>query len=61
MAEIKECPLCGERMRIVVRTITDRIPGQSQAVTKESREWVCPDCDYFEEYDADEDQASALR
>jgi hypothetical protein len=54
MAETRECPLCGERMRIALRTVTDRIPGQSQSLTKEYREWVCPDCDYFEEYGLDE-------
>ena len=54
MNEGKDCPLCAERMRLVPRTITDRIPGQSQTSTREVREWVCPDCDYFEELDRED-------
>ena len=26
-----------------------RIPGHSQPTTRSSVEWLCPDCDYFEE------------
>ena len=26
-----------------------RIPGNPKPSTKRSWEWVCPDCDYFEE------------
>lgn len=26
-----------------------QIPGNPNATTHASREWVCPDCDYFEE------------
>ena len=46
---VKECPMCGEAMRMRVREITDRVPGTSQTKTTQSREWVCPECDYFEE------------
>ena len=49
----KECPMCGEQMRIREREVTDRVPGTSQTSTSTFREWVCPDCDYFEEYDPD--------
>jgi predicted RNA-binding Zn-ribbon protein involved in translation (DUF1610 family) len=45
----KECPMCGETMRIREHQITDRVPGTSQTRTTQQREWVCPDCDYFEE------------
>jgi hypothetical protein len=40
-------------MRLKVREMVDRIPGQSQVVRREIREWVCPECDYFEEADGD--------
>jgi len=50
---VKECPMCGETMRVRVREITDRVPGTSQTHTSTIREWVCPDCDYFEECDAE--------
>ena len=46
---MKECPMCRELMRLNVRETTDRIPGASQMQVRVSREWVCPECDYFEE------------
>ncbi len=55
MPENKECPMCGERMRLVIRTQTDRIPGQAQVTKREIREWTCPDCDYFEEEEPEDD------
>jgi acetone carboxylase gamma subunit len=51
MDETQDCPLCGERMRIVPRTVTDRVPGMPQTVARTIREWICPECDYFEEYE----------
>jgi hypothetical protein len=41
--------MCGEPMRIKEREATDRVPGQSQIVRRTIREWVCGDCDYYEE------------
>jgi hypothetical protein len=46
---VKECPMCGESMRLREREITERVPGTTQATTSTFREWVCPECDYFEE------------
>ena len=46
---VKECPMCGESMRLREREVTERVPGTMQAATSKFREWVCPDCDYFEE------------
>ena len=43
--------MCGETMRLKVREQIDYIPGQSQTVRTELKEWICPDCDYFEEYE----------
>jgi C4-type Zn-finger protein len=43
----KDCPMCGETMRLSEREITDRVPGTPQAKTTVFREWVCPECDYF--------------
>lgn len=51
----KECPLCGESMKIRESEVTDRVPGTPQAKTTKLREWVCPECDYFEDV---EDQDS---
>ena len=49
MADIKECPLCGETMRMKHRELTDRVPGTGQTATRQVREWICPECDYWEE------------
>jgi hypothetical protein len=45
----RECPLCTTDMRRVTRQITTQTPGTSQVRTTACDEWVCPDCDYFEE------------
>ena len=45
----KDCPLCGEAMRISEREVTDRVPGTPHTNTVHVREWVCPECDYFED------------
>jgi acetone carboxylase gamma subunit len=50
---MKECPLCGESMRLSVRDI----PGAAEnarAVVRVVREWICPECDYFEDAEAGE-------
>jgi C4-type Zn-finger protein len=52
---MKECPMCGETMRLVTHKATDQIPGQSQAAVRVIREWICPECDYFEEAEAGEE------
>jgi len=50
----KECPMCGELMRLVETEVTDRVPGTPQTRTSKTVEWVCPECDYFEEPDEDD-------
>ena len=53
---MKECPLCGETMRLSVRELRNRVPGSAgQGGVQQVREWVCPECDYFEEVEAGED------
>lgn len=52
---IRECPLCGETMRLVARERTERVPGGGQTTTRQIREWVCPECDYFEEAESGEE------
>jgi uncharacterized protein with PIN domain len=49
----KECPLCGERMRQKQREEINYVPGTSEAKTTKIVEWICPDCDYFEEIEED--------
>jgi rubredoxin len=45
----KDCPLCGGTMRVSESQAVTRVRGYPDAVTRTAREWVCPDCDYFEE------------
>lgn len=49
----KECPLCGETMRIRESVTVVQIPGNPTPTSSSLREWVCPDCDYFEEAEED--------
>lgn len=55
MADTKDCPLCGEPMRLHEAQIAESIPGVGPTAPRTLREWRCPDCDYFE--DADESAA----
>lgn len=50
---MQECPLCGEAMRLSVREIQEHTPGHGTTVRR-IREWICPECDYFEEAEAEE-------
>jgi uncharacterized protein with PIN domain len=47
--DVKECPLCGTNMRLHAREETDRVPGAREMRTRRVTEWVCPECDYFED------------
>jgi C4-type Zn-finger protein len=49
MPETQECPLCGGTMRLKTTTTVARIPGNPHDTTHPSTEWICPDCDYYEE------------
>jgi rubrerythrin len=50
--------MCGEFMRLSEREQTDRIPGKSEVVSRKVMEWVCPECDYFEEHDAADEEGA---
>jgi C4-type Zn-finger protein len=58
MEQTQDCPMCGETMRLKTREQIDYIPGQSQTVRTEIKEWICPDCDYFEEYEESAEEPS---
>ncbi len=51
---MKECPLCGETMRLSVREIRERLPVRTGSPVRVVRAWICPECDYFEEAEAGE-------
>jgi YgiT-type zinc finger domain-containing protein len=45
----RECPLCGGTMQLKVSDVVTYTPGNPKPATKKVQEWVCPDCDNFEE------------
>ena len=49
MSELKDCPMCGETMRLETKERTESLPGGGVLRTRMVREWICPECDYFEE------------
>jgi len=52
---MKECPLCGETMRLSIREIRDATSGIGRTASRMTREWICPECDYFEEAEPGEE------
>jgi hypothetical protein len=46
---VKECPMCGEQMRIDERERPEHLPYLARPQLRLAREWVCRECDYFEE------------
>jgi YgiT-type zinc finger domain-containing protein len=50
----KECPICGDSMRVKARERIDRIPGSGQTVKHVVKQWECPECSYEEDYEEDE-------
>jgi C4-type Zn-finger protein len=50
----KECPMCGEIMHLVETELTDRVPGTPQTRISKVAEWVCPECDYFQEWEKED-------
>jgi transposase len=51
MSVARECPLCGSNMRLKQTEVVTHVPGNPEPSTRVVREWVCPECDYFEEAD----------
>ena len=49
MPAAKECPMCGGSMRLKETETIVRVPGNPKGATQKTREWICPDCDYFED------------
>ena len=51
----RDCPMCGETMRLAEKQAAERVPGTPQAAVATIREWICPECDYFEDAEDNED------
>jgi len=47
--------LCGGTMTLTRAEAVIHVPGYAAPTTQIATEWVCPDCDYFEDLDLDED------
>lgn len=43
--------MCGEFMTLKERTRVERVAGTTEQVPLNVLEWVCAECDYFEEAD----------
>lgn len=52
----KPCPMCDETMRLRDREVINRVPGTPQTSAAKYREWVCPECDYFEDAEEKEER-----
>jgi DNA-directed RNA polymerase subunit M/transcription elongation factor TFIIS len=50
----KECPMCNELMHLQEVQITSRVPGTHQTKTTKNVEWVCTECDYLEDAEAED-------
>ena len=52
----RDCPMCGETMRLNEKeVVTEKVPGTPQAAVTKIREWICPECDYFEDDEDNQD------
>jgi hypothetical protein len=40
-------------MRLVEKETVSYLPGYGDSAPKKTLEWICPDCDYFEEVDVE--------
>jgi hypothetical protein len=45
--------MCGGTMQLRQIDTVVRVPGNPDASKRTTYEWVCPDCDYFEESEED--------
>jgi len=46
-----DCPLCGAPMILKRSDVVVHVPGNPRPTTMPGAEWICPECDYFEETD----------
>jgi hypothetical protein len=53
MPDVRDCPLCGAAMRLKQTQQIVHVPGNPQATKRTTAEWICPECDYFEEAEKD--------
>ena len=49
----RDCPMCGETMQLNEKELTENVPGTPPTAVTKIREWICPECDYFEDVEND--------
>jgi len=49
MPGTRECPMCGGTMHVKQREHVVHVPGNPRPTVRMTAEWICPECDYFEE------------
>jgi hypothetical protein len=47
--------MCGGAMHLKETEILVQVPGNPRATTRRLVEWICPDCDYYEEAEEKKD------
>jgi hypothetical protein len=47
--------MCGGSMRLKEAHVVVQVPGNPRATTARQVEWICPDCDYYEEAEEEKD------
>ena len=45
--------MCGGTMRLKRTDLHVQVPGNPRPIRRISAEWICPECDYFEEAEED--------
>jgi hypothetical protein len=45
--------MCGTSMHIKVTEQITHVPGNPRPTKRTTAEWICPECDYFEEVEED--------
>jgi ssDNA-binding Zn-finger/Zn-ribbon topoisomerase 1 len=51
---VKDCPMCGGALRLRQSETVVHVPGNPTPTRRTVREWVCPECDYYEEAEEEE-------
>jgi ssDNA-binding Zn-finger/Zn-ribbon topoisomerase 1 len=51
---VKDCPMCGGALRLRQSETVVHVPGNPTPTQRTVREWVCPECDYYEEAEEEE-------
>jgi hypothetical protein len=48
--------MCGGPMHVKSREHVLHVPGNPRPMVRVTAEWICPECDYFEDAEIDDEQ-----